>query len=427
MPPVKLLIVGAGSRGQIYAAYAQEQPQLAQIVGVAEPRDFYRRKMAQTYDLPAANVVADWQELVARPKFADAVVIATPDAQHAEPAVAFAQTGYAILLEKPMAPNPADCERLVQAVRRYNNLFAVCHVMRYTAYSQLFKRLVGSGAIGEIVSVQHLEPVGYWHYAHSFVRGNWRNEAESSFMLLAKSCHDIDWLRYIIGQPCTAVSSFGSLQYFRREKKPPEAGDALSCLRCAHEPACAYSARRIYLSLLEKGVTGWPLDVISPEPTAESVLAALAEGPYGRCVWECDNDVVDRQVVNLLYANGVTASFTMVGTSELRNRQTTIFGTKGELRGDGERILHYDFLTGRTEIFTAEKPTTQRLGGHGGGDYAVIESFVAAVANNDSNLILSGATESLETHLTVFAAEAARRAGQVVHLQEYLSHVKNGN
>ncbi len=255
------------------------------------------------------------------------MIIATPDRYHAEIAVAFAEKGYAMLLEKPMATNPADCRRIVEAVQRNGILFAVFHDFRYFSYTRRLKEIVDSGLIGEILSIQHLEPVGYWHYAHSYVRGNWRNEAESSFMLLAKSCHDIDWLRYILGQRCVQVSSFGSLTHFKRSQKPAAAGEALRCLDCAYETQCPFSAKRFYLSRLREGRHGWPLDVVTPIFTEEALTQALREGPYGRCVYECDNDVVDHQVVNLLYENGATASFTMTGLSEFADRKTTLFGT----------------------------------------------------------------------------------------------------
>jgi predicted dehydrogenase len=413
--PVELLIVGAGSRGTRYAEYAIEHPELARVVGVAEPREFFRARLAARHALSPATTVADWRYLLERPKFADAVIIATPDALHMEPAVAFARQGYAILLEKPMAPDPQSCQRIVEAAQAHSIMFAVAHVMRYTNYTQQLKDLVTSGLIGEIVSIQHLEPVGYWHYAHSYVRGNWRNEAESSCMLLAKSCHDIDWLRYIMGQRCVQVSSFGSLMHFRKEGKPTEAGDAKRCLDCAYEPRCPYSAKRFYQSLLEQGNLGWPLDVITTDFTQSGLMAVLQHGPYGRCVYESDNDVVDHQVVNLLYVNGATASFTMIGPSEFRDRQTTIFGTRGELRGDGRKIVHYDFLTTRTQEIVTKLPET-RLSGHGAGDYSLMQHFVAAVAHRDPSLILSGPTESLETHMTVFAAERARRENRVVQV-----------
>jgi predicted dehydrogenase len=414
MKPVELLIIGAGSRGKTYAKYAIEHPDLARVVGVAEPREFFRTSMAEKHQVPAENVVEDWTELAARPKFADAVVIATSDALHLEPAIAFAEKGYAMLLEKPLAPDAESCKRIVETAIEQNIIFAVGHVMRYTQYTQQLKALVASGLIGDVVSIQHLEPVGYWHYAHSFVRGNWHNEAASSFMLLAKSCHDLDWLRYIIGQRCVQVSSFGSLKHFRKEDKPVEAGVATRCMDCAFETQCPYSAKRFYLNRLERNELGWPLDVITTEFTHEGVEAALNDGPYGKCVYENDNDVVDHQVVNLLYENGATASFTMIGTSRIRDRETILFGTRGELRGDGTKITHYDFLTEKTKEIDIE----HAAGGHGGGDFGLMSRFVEAVAKHDPSYILSGPAESLETHLTVFAAEQARRENRVLPVAE---------
>ena len=203
--------LGAGHRGRGYSSYALEHPDRAQVVGVAEPQAGRRRRLAEDHRIADRNVLTDWRQAAARERFADAVLICTQDAMHAEPAVAFAAKGYAILLEKPMAPNEADCRRIVAAVEQHQVLFAVAHVMRYTRYTRQLKELLDAGRIGEIISIQHLEPVGYWHQAHSFVRGNWRNEAESSFMLLAKSCHDLDWMRHVMGCKLLRVSSFGSL------------------------------------------------------------------------------------------------------------------------------------------------------------------------------------------------------------------------
>jgi predicted dehydrogenase len=368
--------------------------------------------MAERHAISPENVVEDWRLFLERPKFADAVVIALQDALHTEATIAFAQKGYDILLEKPMAPDPESCQRIIETVIANNTIFAVCHVLRYTNYTQRLKSLVTSGLIGDILSIQHLEPVGNWHYAHSYVRGNWRNEAESSSMLLAKSCHDIDWLRYIMGHRCVQVSSFGSLKHFRKEEKPAQAGEATRCLDCPYEPDCPYSAKRLYLGRLEQNKSGWPLNVITTDITREGVTEALRDGPYGRCVYECDNDVVDHQVVNLLYDNGATATFTMIATSEMRDRETLVFGTRGELRGNGHKIVHYDFLSGQTTEIPIERPEEDM--GHGGGDYGVMRNFVSAVAKRDPGLIITGPRESLESHLTVFAAERARREGRVV-------------
>lgn len=414
MPPISLLIIGAGNRGAGYATAAQLQPERVRIAGVAEPRASYRQAIAQTYNLPAQHVFADWREAASRPRFADAVVIATPDALHVEPAIAFARLGYAMLLEKPMAPNEADCRRIVDAVEQSGVIFAVGHVLRYTPYTRQIKALLAAGAIGDLVSLQHLEPVGYWHFAHSFVRGNWRNEALSSPVLLAKSCHDLDWIRHIMGAPCRAVSSFGSLRHFRAEERP--AGAAERCLDCQIEPDCPYSARKIYLGRVTQGQVGWPVDVLTPDVTAVSVEAALREGPYGRCVYACDNDVLDNQVVAMQFEGGRTASFTLAAFTEAGPRRTTLFGTRGELHCDGRIIRVHDFLHDATEVFDVARLTDGQPAGHGGGDYGLMDAFVSAVAANDSSLILSGPRESLETHLMVFAAERARREGRVALL-----------
>ena len=414
--PVTAVVVGAGSRGMGYSLFSQAHPDRLQIVGVAEPREYNRHQMVANYQLPEESVFVDWRELAARPRMADAAIIATQDAMHAEPAIAFANLGYSILLEKPMAPNEADCHRIVQAAKANNVLFAVCHVMRYTRYTQMLKEIIDSGAIGEVVNMQHLEPVGYWHQAHSFVRGNWRNEQESSFMLLAKSCHDLDWIRYIMGASCLSLSSFGSLKHFRQEEKPAAAKDATRCLHCDYEPHCPYSAKKIYLGRLAEGHIGWPVQVVTPDPTVETLTAALETGPYGRCVYECDNDVVDHQIVSMEFAGGKTASFTMTAFNQANHRKTRIFGTRGELYGDGVNIEHFDFLTDRTQILSTVDSDGSILGGHGGGDYGLMDRFVQAVSENNQDLILSGADESLETHRMVFAAERARLEHSVVDL-----------
>lgn len=415
MPPVRLIIVGAGSRGAIYAGYARAHPDQVQIVGVAEPRAAQRAALAAEHSIPAQFVASDWRALAALPRFADGAVIATPDAMHVEPAVELAGLGYHLLLEKPMAPTEAECRTIVGAVRAAGVMLAVCHVLRYTRYTERLKALLDGGRIGDVVSLAHLEPVGYWHQAHSFVRGNWGNTARSSPMLLQKSCHDLDWIRHVMGRRCDAVSSFGSLAHFRRDQQP--AGAADRCLDCAVESTCAYSAPRFYLGRVRGGHTGWPVDVITDDRTEAGVVRALRDGPYGRCVYACDNDVVDHQVVDLSFTGGATASFTMTAFTRQRDRETRIFGTRGELFGNGTTIEVYDFLTEKTEVIDTGVASDGSIAtGHGGGDGRMMEAFVAAIATGDPSRIRSGADESLETHLMVFAAEDARRQRKVVEV-----------
>lgn len=414
MRPVTYLIAGAGDRGHVYAGCAKAIPDEAQVVGVAEPRDLQRSRMAEAHGIPSSQVFSCWREAAAVPRFADAVVISTQDQMHAEPAVAFADLGYQVLLEKPMAICLDDCEAIVTAVKRNGTIFGVGHVLRYTPYFTKLKSLLDEGAVGDLVTIQHLEPVGYWHQAHSFVRGNWRNEDESTFMLMAKSCHDLDLLRWMMGRPCLRLSSFGSLHHFRAEKKPEGASDR--CLDCDVEASCPYSAKRLYLGLLEREKYGWPLHVITDDFTEAGVTEALRNGPYGRCVYACDNDVVDHQVVNMEFEGGRTATFTMTAFSHAgADRRTQIFGTHGELSGDGRTITHRDFLTAK-ETTIDTHADLDGMSGHGGGDDGFFNQFTRAVAKQDPSIIRSGPDETLESHRMVFAAEEARRTGQVVEL-----------
>jgi predicted dehydrogenase len=409
LPPVTVALVGAGNRGQSYLAWAHDHPGRARLVAVADPLA-YRRDIVAAGD-PAVAHYDDWRDLAAQGRVADMVVISTQDRDHAEPAEAFAALGCAVLLEKPIAPTEGDCRRIVAAVERAEVLLGVCHVLRYTPYTDLVKDVVDSGVLGRLVDVQHLEPVGWWHMAHSYVRGPWRQEATSAPMLLAKSCHDIDWIRYVTGLRIESVSSFGSLTEFRPEHRP--AGAADRCLDCALEPACPYSAPRLYLGTLRADGPVWPVTVVTPRTDEQGVVDALRTGPYGRCVWDCDNDVVDHQVVAMRLTGGATATFTMTAFSEQTHRQTRVFGTHGSLEGDGERVRVVDFRTNTVRVLDTGAAGSNAADGHGGGDGGLMDAFTAAVATGDRSWVRSGAAESLDSHLVVFAAEEARRTGQV--------------
>ncbi|KAJ3132604.1 hypothetical protein HDU90_006816 [Geranomyces variabilis] len=450
---VTLAIVGAGERGKIYASFALSNPHLLSIAAVAEPSHRRRAAFQATYPLvPPQHVFSTWQDLAAHtPRVADAVAICLLDRHHADAVVALAKAGYHVLCEKPMAVSVSDCKRIVAAVEKAGVIFAVCHVLRYSPYNRALKSLLDSGTIGDIVNIVHIEPVGWWHFAHSYVRGNWAREDNATFSLMAKSCHDLDILCHYMGpsHPPRHVHSFGSLTHFRRDRKPAAAGSATRCTECAHEPDCPYSAPRLYLNAARQDERGWPASVLQtattppstrprtpPSPPATPLVTddqpaltdiedALATGPYGVCVYESSNDVCDHQVVNVEFDGGATASFTMVAfTTEVCERITRIHGSRGQIVGDSKNLLVTDFATGvtKTVVPAAGIPgviTPDGASGHGGGDFGLVERFVKAVADEDQAAIGCTPREALLSHLLVFAAEEARRGKKVVNMDDF--------
>ncbi|MFI6294931.1 Gfo/Idh/MocA family protein [Nonomuraea sp. NPDC050790] len=412
--PLTLAIAGAGARGAAYAHLATHLPDRARIVAVAEPRDQIRHHFATRHALPPERVYASWQDMAAAGRIADAVIIATLDADHLHPTTAFAEQGYDILLEKPIAPTLHDTEAIGEVAARTGTTIAVCHVMRYTPYTRHIKQVLPT--IGDIVSIEHLEPIGANHYAHSFVRGNWRRTDEATFALLAKSCHDIDWLAYLINRPARRVSSFGSLFHFQPANRPPQATDR--CLDCPLQHTCPYSATTLYRDGLHNGGTKqyFTRVITAGQLTEDAVTTALRDGPYGRCVYACDNDVVDHQVVNLEFDGGTTVAFTMTAFTPLENRHTKIFGTTGQLTGDGRHIHIYDFTTERTTTIDTSLDGSSTTEGHAGGDENLTRSFITALHQGQPDLILSDITNSLTSHRIVFAAEQARLTGTVITL-----------
>lgn len=412
--PVSLVIFGAGNRGSTYAQWVTDHPERARIVAVADPDPIARRALGDAHQVAQEARFTSWKECAAAGRLADAALITTQDSLHVGPALAALELGYDVLLEKPVAPTEAEVRQVTDAALASGAVFGVCHVMRYTEYTKALMGILADDAIGELVSVQHLEPVGWWHYAHSYVRGNWRRASESSSMLLAKSSHDLDWLQYVVGRPIVRVASFGALRYFTAEHAPE--GAAKRCLDCPLQDSCAYSATRIYLGPQAAPPTEWPTSVLTEDRTREGVVRALRDGPYGRCVYHCDNDVVDHQVVALEFAGGVSGTFTMTAFTDMVGRKTRLFGTQGMIEGDGRTIRVCDFRTGGhwTDIDTEPAGDMSAGGGHGGGDAGLMDAFVAAVAIGDQSLISSDAITSESAHLAVFAAEESRRTGRII-------------
>jgi len=401
--PVTAAVMGAGGRGNVYAGYARKYPEELKIVGVAEPIPYRNESLAAAHGIPAERRWPTWERAFDGPKFCDAIIVTTPDRLHYGPAMAALAKGYDLLLEKAIAQSWAQCRDILAGARRAKAVVGVCHVLRYTPYFRMMKHVAVSGRLGEIVSVQHLEPVEHIHMTHSFVRGNWRNSKESTPMLLSKSCHDLDILRWIIGQGCTKVQSFGSLRLFRKEMAPPGAPDRCAD-GCPVEATCPFSALEIYLRRKT-----WLGHKDTPGDDDASIREWLGRTNYGRCVYRSDNDVVDHQVVNMEFGP-VTAAFSMEALTSYAGRRTRIMGTRGDLVGDESQIDVYDFAERKKYLWTV-RDHAQLDSGHGGGDYGLVRDWVQAIDRRDERLLTSTLEASMESHLIGFTAEASRLEG----------------
>lgn len=418
---ITVAIAGLGNRGyNTYAQFAAQFPERMRIAAVADTRPDRVALAAKQFHLAPEQCYSDAETMLAGPRLADILFVCTQDGQHAAHAIAGMERGYHILLEKPIAPTPEQCSAILETAERTKRRVVVCHVLRYTPFFGKVKELLDSGVIGELVTIQHQENVGYWHQAHSFVRGNWRRTDETSFMLLAKCCHDLDLLLWLSGKHCRRVSSFGSTYLFRADKAP--AGAALRCLDgCAAKDSCPYDAEKIYLTDPKIGVcsgnTDWPCNVLVNEPTPENVRQAIETGPYGRCVYHCDNDVVDHQVVNMELTDGVTAQLTMSAFTSRRGRDTRLMGTMGEIIAnmDEKRIIVEPF-GGEAYTIDVSKLATD-FSGHAGGDVRMVEDFLDWLETDRPSARISTLACSMESHFVAFAAEKSRlNGGQSVEL-----------
>lgn len=419
MEKITVALIGAGGRGlNTFGGYAQSHRHELQFVAVAEPGKERRDKFREIHGIDQAMCFESWEELLDKPRLADAVIIATMDHMHFKPTLKALEKGYHVLLEKPMSNNPKECVIMGEYARKYDRVFSICHVLRYTQFFSVIKKLLDEGRIGRLVSIQHNENVGWWHMAHSFVRGNWRNSDQSSPMILQKSCHDMDIILWLAGADCTKISSFGSLTHFRKENAPE--GAPLRCTDgCSVESECPYSAIREYLSEKPR----WTANAISLDHSLEARTKALETSPYGRCVYHCDNNVVDHQVVTMEFANEVTAAFTMCGHCSINNRSLKLMGTRGEIRAAMElnEIEIFDFSTKAVETIKL----SAAVDGHGGGDAGLMKDFVNLVANDGKVKGKTEASLSVQSHLMAFAAEKSRVSGRVTDMEEYLEELKS--
>lgn len=410
---MKFVLIGAGQRGMIYAKYAQEMGH--EIAAVAETDEVKRQIAGEQFGIPAACRFRSGEELLAQPKLGDAAIIATMDRDHFREAVPAMEKGYHLLLEKPISPDPAETLIIEKTAEITGRHVTVCHVLRYSPFFRALKKAITDGKIGRVITIQHNENIGNFHIAHSFVRGNWRRSDLASPLVMQKSCHDMDLLVWLAGSRCESIASFGDLTYFKAENAPE--GAAERCSECMLKDSCRFSAYRCYLPV----AGNWPAAVLTEDQTEEGLREAIRTGPYGRCVYHCDNNVCDHQVSIIRFTNGVTATFNLSGFTNRMMRTIKIMGEDGEIRANEDenvieitRFACNGITPGETEIIHPEESTS----GHSGGDSGIVADFLAMLEGklNESSTDIH---ESVESHMMACAAEEARLTDSVVNIADF--------
>lgn len=419
MRKLTAVVFGFGSRGSKYANYACEHPDMLEIVAVADPLRNRLETAKEKHGLQDEQLYTDWKTIAELPKMADFAIIATQDRQHLEPALAMIEKGYDLLLEKPMAATPEECKQIVEAAEKKGVKVIIGHVLRFTKFWNAVKDVLDDGKIGEIVSINHVECVGNEHQSHSFVRGHWRNAEESTPMIVQKSCHDMDILQWLIGKKCKQVQSFGSLTYFTAKNKPEGAPDY--CVKgCPAADTCYYNAVKLYYDDKENAWFRKAATRKVEVPTDEEVLEAITNTRYGKCVFDCDNNVVDHQVVNLEFEDGITVCFTMNAFNK-GGRDIRIYGTAGELIADMEKgeIKIYSFDTKEYTQVDMEKISGSITSGHGGGDTGIMEDLMKYFNDEGATKAICDLRTSYQNHLIAFAAEEARVNNCIIDMEQY--------
>ena len=414
MKKVTLAVIGAGCRGMYaYAPYLLENQHLGNIIAIAEPNEQKRNLLKKMYNIDEKNVFKDWQSLLENDKIADAIIIANNDEDHFNPTKIALEKGYNVLLEKPMSNKLDEVIELGNLAKIHSDkVFMVCHVLRYTPFFTELKRIIDSKELGQLVNISHHENIGYWHFAHSYTRGNWRDSNKTSPLILAKSCHDMDLLLWLIGKKCLNIASFGSLSHMKEENFI-EGIMSDRCIDCTIENNCPYSAKKIYL---EDNKLVASLNAVCTNPTKENLKKAIDDGPYGRCIYKCDNNVVDHMVNILEFEDNVTATFNLSAFTKECTRTTKLMFTHGEIGANHMKNLIdvYKFGENSHKVIY---PKVQKSG-HGGGDYGIIKDFISILQNNNGDYKTS-ALKSVDSHIMAFAAEYARVNKVVVNMNEF--------
>lgn len=416
MKKIYAVMIGAGQRGKdVYGKIALDFKDNFSFTAVVEPNSDLRNQFAKDHNIETKHCFNNYDEFFKQPKLADVVFVCTQDRMHYVPVKKSMEKGYDVVCEKPMSQDPFECIKMGKAAKKYNRELIICHVLRYSPFFQKIKELIDEKTIGEIVHIMMIENVAYWHQSHSFVRGNWRNSKETSPMILAKSCHDMDILQYLMNCKCKKISSFGNLYYFKNGKAPQ--GSSERCSDCEIKKECPYNAYKIYLDS-DDWYTPVISKVVCQDDDKQKLINAIDYGPYGRCVFHCDNDVVDHQNVNLEFEKGQTASFMMCAFTKGGGRSINIMGTEGQITGEMEKneIIIKKFIKQKDEIIKLDTS----MEGHNGSDYAFMKNIIENFSNDRKNF-LSDSKKSVMGHLMAFAAEESRITGKTINFDNYLT------
>lgn len=412
MKTISVAVIGAGSRGMnAYAPYLLENPNLGEVVALAEPNEEKRNNFKNRYNIKEENTFTSYEQLLSKERLSDAIIIANNDESHYETTKMALEKGYHVLLEKPMSNKLDEVIKLGELAKKHSEqVFMICHVLRYTPFFSELKKIVDSKELGELVSIQHNENIGYYHFAHSYTRGNWRNSDKTSPLILAKSCHDMDILLWLTGKHCKYISSFGSLNHMKEENFKENM--ATRCVDCKVERTCPYSAKKIYL---EDNLLNASLYAVHTNPTKENLAKAITTGPYGRCVYKCDNNVVDHMVSIVEFEDNITATFNLSAFTTDCTRTLKLMFTHGEVGGNFlKNIIDVHKFTDKHHTVIYPKVVKS---GHGGGDFKLMEDFVKAVSSNKK--VKTTAITSVESHVMAFAAEYSRLNHRVVDVKKF--------
>ena len=423
---IKAVLLGAGNRANVYSQVALKNPELLDIVGIVDPDPIRTKIMRERYFVPEENCFSDVSEFVKREKFADAVINGTMDELHVKTSIPVLEKGYDLLLEKPFAVNRTEMEELCECAKKYDRKVVIGHVLRYTSFYRAIKNHVLAGDIGKIISIEMNEHVNYHHLGVAFVRGKWRSEKLClSPMLLAKSCHDMDILLWMMDETTpVSTASFGADFQFGLNRKPEGAGTR--CMAdCPFVDECIFSAKANYLAAVRWGQYVWKCIEGDGELTMEKKEESLkTNNPYGKCVWDFERDGnVDHQAVVINFANGATGTLSMIGGSAKSERNIHIVGTKGEIKGvfeDSKYVL-------RTMAPSTGKGYEEREfdikvdgdkiganGGHGGGDIEIVYDFIDYIKGNKPSISCATIEDSKRSLIAVFNADKARKTKTIV-------------